>query len=337
MSFSRTNFVALFGSSIILATGCASTTSIRVYEESAPKHAIKYFGVSAVQLLYEGQTLEGSQRTQRLLDFLSEKTKWSIVPSNEFSVVNPLETDPIRKTDLLLRLKSPKNLAHKIALLETTVSFRESKGRATIRASTGTMIGRAHEIDLVIRMTVSGENGRVLFDAESVTRVDPFAITPDFDSRSYVDVALSALADTMVEELEGHVLSHQREIKLFGRPTINGLKSYPSRTLRSLHSPQLGQMEKDIRHWHILQYFDSTATIDDAKHDASKGIAFCLTKELENTSLRSGDCIISIGQKSIANAHQLYLYLGENPKTKTFLLKVLRAGTSVPVDVSLTP
>jgi len=337
MRFSRRNFVALFGSVIMFAPGCASTTSIRVYEESAPKHAIKYLGVSAVQLLYEGEILEGSQRTHRLLDVLSDKTNWPIVPSNEFSIINPLEADPIRKTDLLLRLKASKNLARQIALLETTISFRESKGRATIRASTKTIIGRAHEIDLVIRMTVTGEAGRILFDAESVTRVDPFAVTPDYDTRSYIDFALSSLANTMVEKLDGDVLSRAKGIKLVGRPTINGLKSYPSRALPSLNSTELDQMEQDIRNWHILQYFDSTATIDDAKDDASKTIAFCLTQDLEKPSLRSGDCIISIGQKNIANTHQIHLHLAENPETKTFLLKVQRTGNNELVEVSFTP
>ena len=336
MSSLRTWFIFLVGLLTILATGCASTRTIRIYEATSPTDTIRYLGVSTVQLLYESELLESNLRTHRLLGFLAQRTQWPIAPSNEFSIINHLERDPIRKTDLLLRLKPTKGLGNQIALLETTISLREAKGRAIINASTGTLVGRAHEIDLVVRMTVTGKAGAVLFDVESVTRVDPFAITPDFDSRSYIDNALSSLLEILIRDLDEHIQPVTKKVTFVGRPTMSGLKSYPSRSVTSHDSRQMDGMELDIRNWHILQYSDFSASIDEAKKDLLRNVGFCLTQDHPNTTLKAGDCIYSIDGKAVANSHQIQMKVNEKAKN-TFRMQIQRRDTASVEQISYAP
>lgn len=301
----------------IFGHGCASTHALRITSQ-APEHPLEVVAVLPVQLIYEALPFESQLRTFDLLSELWKACAWPILPPSDFAIIDPYSDDPLRRTDALRHLGQTTTKPHAIGVLSTSVSFREARRQATINSGGHQFIANAHELKVVVSMSLLGPRGRPLVELETTQLIDPFAAKPDHDPRPEVSAAIKAGIQELLN-IASDWINPGLEVPLNGIPSLAALKRYSGQAATLEKESSTDPIQAQLRDWHLALFLDPSVDFDDLERLTKTPPGICLKTEDVEEPFRKGDCILFADDKPLHSLHLLRLLLHEredrNPLT----------------------
>lgn len=272
---------------------CSPAGGARVLGYSPILKPVDIVAVAPVEIRYQGDLLEREKRTEDVLHVLWADSGWAALTHHEFTVYDPRLTEPMRNTDVLLRMKAFQLGTGGFATLRTSISAREAAGSATVQGMKGK--AQSYQGELVVTMALLAANGATIVEVEDVVPFDPFLERPDWDSRPEARAALVEAARALIAQCSSCV-KEQARVDIDAYPTPAVFLSAPDAT------PSLGgEVERDLVIWHLLQYFDPEITLESSRAIAKLPRGFIVTRA--GSVFERGDCVLSVGSEPAPSPH----------------------------------